>query len=78
MNIKKPTVDCENCNQSGVDENEKFLCKWNPKHKLTIVISEAGKKIIRCSYVIQINATYDKAVKETERREMENCNASEI
>jgi hypothetical protein len=63
MNIEKPTVDCDTCNQSGVDENNKFLCKWNPEHKLEAVISESGDKIIRCFYVMEGNAIYENAIR---------------
>lgn len=64
-NIIKPTVDCDTCNQDGVDKSGNFYCNWRLHKKIKVV--EGG----RCWHVLLINATYDKCVKQGELAEAE-------
>lgn len=54
--IIRPTIDCNNCNQDGVDENGSFYCKWEPKGGVKVVEDN------RCWHVLFINEFYNKAV----------------
>ncbi len=61
--MKKPTVDCDSCNQDGVDERFEFRCNW--RYPKPVKVIEGG----RCFHVVEINKVYEKSVKESLRNE---------